>query len=598
MMECAMTSYVLTPCELSARCLRGWRRGFAIFVATVLAVLPAGSQAGVVINGVDGELLDNIYAHLQIDDETCDSPGWRVRRFYQQAEQELRHAVEAFGYYSAIVEKSMKTDEDCWTVTLNVDLGRPVLVRSVDIRLDGPGESRSELEAIRANVPIVAGSVLSHADYEQYKRRFSDTASRLGFFDAKFTVSRIDVYPRERVADIVLDFDTGPRYRFGSVTFDQDVITADLAGRFIDFVPGQDYDVSTIRNLHKAFLETGYFSGVDIRTTPSGEPNFVVDVAIRLTAAKHRSYNAGVGFGTDSGPKLRAGYINRRRNTRGHQVEFNANYSPVISEIGASYRLPLDNPRKKWMIFDAGYKRETPDTSDSDLYKVGVKRLRRLSEIWTRTLFVDYSFEDFVVGLDAGRTSLLTPGVSWKRSVIDMDSRPRRGVSANLRLTGAADFLLSDTSFLQFHAFGKVIRPLWENARVIGRLELGATLKDDIHDLPASVRFFAGGDVSVRGYDYKSLGPTDELGIVVGGNQLLVGSLELDQLVRPGWSVAMFVDAGNSFNRFLDNSLAIGIGAGIRWYSPLGPIRFDVAVPLQDSAPDSYRIHITLGPDL
>ena len=447
-------------------------------------------------------------------------------------------------------------------------------------------------------MPIVAGSKLSHADYEQYKRRFNDTAGQLGFFDAKFTASRIDVYPQEGQADIVLNFATGSRYRFGSVAFEQDVISADLAERFIDFAPGQEYDVTRIRELYVALLDTGYFSGVDIRTTPRGEPAFAVDVMIRLTAAKHRSYNAGVGFGTDSGPRLSLGYINRRRNVRGHQTEFNASYSPVIFETGASYRLPLDNPRKKWLSFDVGYKRETPDTSDSRLYKAGVKRLRRLNELWARTLFIDYSLEDYVVGFDEGRTKLLTPGVSWKRAVINTDARPRRGLNANLRVSGAADFLLSDTSFAQFHAFAKTIYPLWESARVIGRLELGATLKDDISDLPASVRFFAGGDVSVRGYDYKSLGPTDELGVVVGGSQLLVGSLELDQLVRPGWSVALFVDAGNSFDKFLDNSLAIGVGGGIRWYSPLGPIRFDVAVPLKNSAPDSYRIHITLGPDL
>ena len=571
---------------------------FAAIVLVSLMTAPVGSLAGVIITGVDGELRDNIYAHLQIDDEACDSPSWRINRFYRQAEQVLRTAVEAFGYYSATVVKSMQMDEACWTVTLDINPGQPVLVRTMDVRIDGPGGSRPEFETLRANVPIAVGSTLSHAGYEQYKRRFNDTAGQLGYFDARFTTSRIDVYPQERQADIVLVFDTGNRYRFGSVTFEQDVISVDLAERFIDFSPGQEYDVSRIRELNKAFLETGYFSGVDIRTTQRGEPDFVVDIVVRLTAAKHRSYNAGVGFGTDAGPRLSAGYINRRRNSRGHQTEFNASYSPVIFETGASYRLPLNNPRKKWLSFDVGYKRETPDTLDSRLYKVGVKRLRRLSDIWARTLFIDYSHEDFVIGLDEGRTNLLTPGVSWKRAVINMGARPRRGVSANLRFSGAADFLLSDTSFVQFHAFGKTIHPLWESARVIGRLELGATLKDELSDLPASVRFFAGGDVSVRGYDFKSLGPTDEFGIVVGGSQLLVGSLELDQLVRPGWSVAMFVDAGNAFDRFLDNSLAIGVGAGIRWYSPLGPIRFDVAVPLQDSAPDSFRIHITLGPDL
>lgn len=564
----------------------------------VSMALPACALAGVVITGVDGELRDNVAAHLQIDDETCDAPDWRVRRFYRQADQEIRDAIEAYGYYSATVKKSLHFGADCWTVALDIDPGQPVRLRSVEIRIAGPGGSRPEFEALHDHVPLVSGRVLNHADYEKFKRRFIDTAERFGYFDARFITSRIDVYPGEQAADIVLNFDTGQRYRFGAVTFDQDVISAGLAERFIDFRPGQDYDAARIRKLYEALLKTGYFSAVDIRKTLREMPDRVVDISIRLAAARLRSYTAGIGFGTDSGPKVRAGYINRRRNAKGHQVEVNANYSPVISEIGASYRLPLNDPRRQWLNIDIGYKHESPDTSNSDLYKVGLKRFRRQSEHWLRTLFVDYSFEDYVVGSDEGRSSLLTPGISWKRSVIGGSARPIRGHSVNLQATAAADFLLSDTSFMQFHAQGKFIRPLWKKARILGRIELGATLKDKLSALPASVRFFAGGDVSVRGYDYKSLGPKDAQGNVVGGGSLVVGSLELDQLVRPGWSAAVFVDAGNAFDEFWKKSLAVGVGAGIRWYSPLGPIRFDVAFPLQDSAPDTYRIHITLGPDL
>ena len=117
-------------------------------------------------------------------------------------------------------------------------------------------------------------------------------------------------------------------------------------------------------------------------------------------------------------------------------------------------------------------------------------------------------------------------------------------------------------------------------------------------NLPASVRFFAGGDVSVRGYEYKSLGPTDELGLVVGGTHLAVFSYEIDQLVRENWSVAAFVDAGNAFNDFDDVNFEVGVGVGVRWFSVVGPIRVDFAVPLADDAPDDWRIHITLGPDL
>jgi len=151
---------------------------------------------------------------------------------------------------------------------------------------------------------------------------------------------------------------------------------------------------------------------------------------------------------------------------------------------------------------------------------------------------------------------------------------------------------------VQLRAFGKFVHKLWPGARALARAELGYTLKSEFDDLPASVRFFAGGDTSVRGYEFKSLGPTDELGLVIGGTHLAVFSYEVDQLIRENWAVAAFVDAGNAFSSFSDMNLEAGVGIGVRWFSLLGPIRFDIAVPLADDAPDDWRIHITLGPDL
>ena len=115
-------------------------------------------------------------------------------------------------------------------------------------------------------------------------------------------------------------------------------------------------------------------------------------------------------------------------------------------------------------------------------------------------------------------------------------------------------------------------------------------------ELPASVRFFAGGDNSVRGYDFESLGPIDATGAVIGGSYLVDVSLEVDRLFRDKWAVAMFVDGGDAFND-THIKLKTGVGIGLRWYSPVGPIRLDFAHPLDD--PDkSFRIHISLGPDL
>lgn len=560
--------------------------------------LAADARPQFVVTGVDGALRDNVLAHLRLDDETCDTPSWRVRRLYREAEQQAQTAVRAYGYYNARVEKAFEQTSECWSVRLTIDPGQPVRLREVDVRVTGAGTGSPEFENLVRDIPFVAGKPLSHDDYEKFKRRFPSAADRFGYFDADFVTSRVDVYPDEFAADITLIFDTGVRYTFGEVTFDQDVVRPALARGYVDFEAGQPYESRRITRLYEALLTTGYFYGVDIRTTPNGAPDYDVSVAIRMNAAKFRSYTGGVGFGTDTGIKLRAGFHHRRLNRKGHQLELNGSWSSVIAEAGAIYRLPLNDPRRNWLSFSTGYKREDNSSADSETWKVGAKIFRQQTENWLRTYFVDFGYEEFVVGVDDGDSVLVIPGVSWEHTLKKGPPRPLSGVKANLEISGAAEALLSDTTFAQVRAFGKFAHPLWPGARGLGRAELGATVKSEFDDLPASIRFFAGGDVSVRGYDFKSLGPKDDLGLVVGGSHLAVFSYEIDQLIRENWALAAFVDAGNAFDDFDNLDFQVGVGAGVRWFSVLGPIRIDIAVPLASDAPDSWRLHISLGPDL
>lgn len=571
-------------------------------ILLLAAVAPTAATADdspeIVVTGVDGALRDNVLAFLQIDDESCDAPSWRVRRLYREARQEAQAALQAFGYYAARVDKEFVAGEDCWSVRLKIDPGEPVVIRDVDVRVIGEGAELGDFRALADDVPLRSGEVLNHGEYEAFKRRFTAVADRYGYFDGRFVLSRIDVFPDEYAADIVIAYDTERRYVFGEVTIDQDVVDPKLARGYIDFEPGEPYDSKVITRLYQDILATGYFLGVDIRTTPRGDPHYDVAVSLKMNAAKHKTYSGGVGFGTDVGIKLRAGFLHRRLNKKGHQFEINANWSSVIAEAGMAYRLPLNDPRNNWLNFDTGYKREDNASAFSETYKIGAKLFRRQTINWLRTYFIDYGYEDWIVGLDEGTSRLLIPGVSWEHTMESGPPRPLDGVSARLAISGASDILLSNTSFIQVRAFGKFVHQLWPGARGLGRAELGATIKEEFDELPASVRFFAGGDVSVRGYEFKSLGPTDELGLVVGGTHLGVFSYEIDQLFRENWAVAAFVDAGNAFNELDDLNLEVGVGMGIRWFSLLGPIRVDFAVPLADDAPDDWRIHITLGPDL
>jgi translocation and assembly module TamA len=128
---------------------------------------------------------------------------------------------------------------------------------------------------------------------------------------------------------------------------------------------------------------------------------------------------------------------------------------------------------------------------------------------------------------------------------------------------------------------------------------MGATAIDDILELPGSKRFYAGGDTSIRGYGYEELGPLNSLGQVIGGKYLLVGSVELDHKLSDKWSVAAFYDTGNALNDFenLSDKIAEGAGVGVRWLSPVGPVRVDFAWALTDPY-TGFRLHLVIGPDL
>jgi translocation and assembly module TamA len=561
-------------------------------------LLPRPGQAEVVFKGLSRTTEKVVRATVVLAAESCTAPDARVRRLYRRADTEIRQALEVYGYYAPTIEKTLGRANNCWQAQFTVDRGPRVRIRSLKASVSGPGADDRYLSGKDAQPEFKVGDGLNQRAYDAYKVSLASLARRHGYFDGRFAHSTIDVHPDKLAADIRIDYDSGRRYRFGPVEFEQTVVEPELAARFIEFAEGEPYDADQINDLYTALLASGYFQGVEVRTTPRPGPEPDVLVTVALTPARSRTWTTGVGYATDTGAKIRLDYRNQRLNDRGHQFEFNSQVSEVLGGGAVSYRLPDGRRRDEWFSINMGYKYENPEDSRSDEYRLGLQQTRRRPGDWRETRFIDYIHEDYRVGDERGTSNLIVPGISWAEQPLLLTGRPRRGNRLNLRLSGTDEWLGSDTAFVQVETGGKLILPLGANARLLTRLEAGWTIKDDFSDLPFSVRYFAGGDGSVRGYDYKALGPTDVDGNVIGGANKLVGSLEFDAQVYGNWSAAVFVDSGNAFNSFSDMSLKTSVGGGIRWYSPLGPVRFDVGVPLDRDAPDSWRIHISLGPDL
>jgi translocation and assembly module TamA len=300
-----------------------------------------------------------------------------------------------------------------------------------------------------------------------------------------------------------------------------------------------------------------------------------------------------VGFDTDIGPLVSAAYTNRRLNRLGHFLTSELDFSPVLSTAGVEYNVPLNNPISDFFSIGTGLKYEDTDSFKTTSATLSGRLKHALDSGWKQTLFLDLDYEDFLIGSTRTKTLLLVPGGSWYKSVSNNALRPTKGYRAKFDVSGSYQNPLSDVSFLQGALSATWLHPLPWKSTFIGRTELGATLVDQFDKLPTSYRFYAGGINSIRGYAYKELGPKDSVGNVIGGKFLTVISIEFEKAVFDDWGVSVFADSGDAYNP--DNIvLKTGVGLGVRWYSPFGPVRVDFAVPLNE-ADSAFQIHFAAG---
>jgi translocation and assembly module TamA len=211
-------------------------------------------------------------------------------------------------------------------------------------------------------------------------------------------------------------------------------------------------------------------------------------------------------------------------------------------------------------------------------------------------LSLSYQIEDYRIADTHDHTIEFIPGANWTRTWGQNFINTFDGLRFDLGMRGATQHLASDVSFFQLQGGIKAITPLGEHNRLISRGRLGSIWSRAFKELPSSLRFFAGGTQSVRGYAYQSLGPVDSNGNVVGGRHLMIGSLELEHSFNDKWGVATFYDAGNAYDN-VNEPLKRGAGLGLRWRSPVGPVRIDLASALS-RAGRPWKLHISIGPDL
>ncbi|WP_122573155.1 autotransporter assembly complex protein TamA [Pseudomonas viridiflava] len=565
-----------------------------VLVMSLSAAALADARLDVQITPANPDLKANIEGYVG---ELGERNAQALRNFSLGAEQQAEKAAQALGYYQAQIDSEIQDGENPRLV-IKVLPGEPIRLRNVVVRVEGPAASLKAFKVPQSDA-LKAGAVLNHGHYEDAKRLIQNQASRYGFFSGHFTSQRLSIDPRAGVADIELVYDSGPRYSLGKVMFSGDSpFDEDLLKRMVPFKENTPYDSQLIAELNQAMQASGYFEGVRVDAAPTAAVGQVIPVTVQLETRKPRTMGLGLGFSTDVGPRGRANWTRHWANAQGHSYGFESELSAPRQNVGLWYDVPLDPPLTDKLRFAGGYQYEEIAGTDSlsKLLTVGPEWHSKLPSGWERVISLKWQREEYRLGDDSGLSTLLMPGISYSYLRSDDRIDPHKGYRLQFDAQVAKEGLGSDANLIRGNVLLKGLTTVAQNHRFLGRVQFGGNFTDGYTSIPPSLRFFAGGDQSVRGYDYQTLSPTNSDGDRIGGRYMVAGSVEYQYSIAEKWRLATFVDQGNSFNNLDLPSLKTGVGFGVRWVSPVGPLRLDLAHPLDDDG--GVRLHFSMGPEL
>lgn len=518
-----------------------------------------------------------------------------LRRLQRSALQQARQAGEALGYYHNRYRVEV-IDNDVPVLRVHIRVGEQIRLRKVDIRVSGEAQGMTAFRV--RDERLQEGAPLSHAAYDEIKSALQQQGLRYGFFAGKFTRHRLLIDPAEGMADIELHYHSGPRYRLDEVRFNEaGKIHPELLQALVPFEPGASYDSALLAELSQNLQNTGYFATVQVDAVGSEEGPLDIPVAVRLEPIKPRTLGLGAGFSTDVGPRGRFSWERHRVNSRGHKLGFDSEISRPKQNVSAWYAIPLSSPLSDELRFFSGYQREELVNAKSRRLTLGTLWSKKLPSEWQRNIGLRWEEEryEYDRGASSRRSAFLLPSIGFSRLKSDSALDPSRGYRLQTEVSAGSGDALSDADIVHVTALAKGLVTLADRHRLLGRIELGAVATNKFSAIPPSLRFFAGGDQSVRGYDYQSLSPRDANRNRVGARYLLAKSLEYQYQFADRWRVATFVDRGNAVDSLTD-AMKAGVGAGIRWVSPIGPLRLDFAHALHDER--GWRIHFSMGPEL
>ena len=378
-------------------------------------------------------------------------------------------------------------------------------------------------------------------------------------------------------------------------------------------------DTETDQNLRQLQVQQETKETEEERLKVQAREEKKIPVIVTLNADRLNSAEVGAGYGSDTGARVRGQYRRAIVNRRGHSFDANLELSKIRQSIDGRYNIPYHHPLNDYISMVGGYEREErEDVAQGNGLMIesavaGVDRIiKRPRGSWQHTFGLRYRLDRitqdgvvdageipdaFLANANEQQQSLLF-GYEVARTTSDKRVNPGKGFRQTYKVELGSESLLSDADMAIVNAGWRFIYSLGENDnhQFVGRGDVGYIFAQDFTKVPYNLRYFTGGDQTIRGFDYKSLSP-EENGFKLGGQALAVGSLEYNYQFKEGWRAAVFSDVGNAYDKDFNTPTAYSVGLGVRWASPIGPIRVDVASGISDDD-HPIRIHFFIGSQL
>lgn len=562
--------------------------------------LLAAEPVEIKAEGIEGDALKNVREALAlpyglIHDGKVDRL-W-LERFARQADEKVRTALEPFGYYTARITTTIEPiGEERYRLHVKVEPGEPVRVGEVEVAVRGPGAKEEPIKEVVAAFPLRKDDVLLQKRYEEAKGTLKARAMELGYLDAEFSVHEIRIAKDRTTARIELVMDTGPQYLFNGVTLKgAPDYPEKFLRRYVAFKPGDIFSYGKLGETQLNFTNSERFKEVIVTPEKEEAQELRVPVLVQLKPAPRRQLRPGLGYGTDTGGRFSLVYRDLNMFHLGQELNIQLYVAERLQGLAVGYIFPSARDIKSFTGLQLNLQRQDVTTYLSQLVSLEVNRNRSFGPGQLGTAYLRVQQEDFTIGDQKSSSRIVLPGLRFSENRYGDVVRPVQGHRYVFDLRGTHQFLGSSTGLLQLVAEGSALVPLPWRLSLLTRVNGGITVQNGpLSDLPASLRFFTGGDRSVRGYSYQTLGPRDATGKVVGGRHLFVGSVELERALFQDWGVSAFYDAGNAFNSFTAIHLFQGAGGGVHYYSPLGGLSLYLARQIGVDKP-GFHIHFIVG---